>query len=679
MIDGQSLNLTHERTAALKALMPDVFSEDKIDVDRLRQALGEEVFVKNEHYELSWAGKSDARREIQRQTTATLTPDRLASVDFDASDNVFIEGENLEVLRVLQRAYFGRVKMIYIDPPYNTGNDSFIYPDDYAERLTEYRQRTGKTDDDGFLNKQDLWYQNRRESGQFHSAWLSMMYPRLFAARNLLRQDGVIFVSIDDNEGNALKMLMDEIFGIENYLATLIWKRRQNVDSRSKNGASVDHEYVLCYGKSETGILRGASKDLDKYSNPDNDPRGDWMSADMTGLATKEQRPNLHYDLEDPETKIVYDCPSSGWRYEPKRMKSLMEHGEVLFPSKAGGRPRRKKFLKDLQSDFTGFSTVLDTVFNTQGTREVRMLFDDKDYFDFPKPSEYIRKLIRQGTAEDTNDIVLDFFAGSATTAQAVMELNAEDGGNRSFVLVQLPEPTDPKSEAYRAGYKTIADVSRERIRRVIQKMHREADEAARTIAALDVTIADKTAQIAEIQATTPAELFDATNPPKAIQRLTTEIDKLEKKRTETRDSHDRLVQTAKNFRAYRLSPSNFNVWQNDTTDPLLIEQLLIDFAQSDKPGAEAERMLTEFLLKTGYPLTTSVEVLDLGGVPAYSVAGGELLVLLDGYNEAINAQIWATYPKHVVCLDRLFAGHDEVLANLNLELADRDIKLTVI
>ena len=192
MIDGQSLNLTQERIKALKTLLPDVFSEDKIDWERLRQSLGEELFVKNEHYELSWAGKADARREIQRPTTATLVPDRPASVDFEASDNVFIEGENLEVLRVLQRAYFGRVKLIYIDPPYNTGDDSFIYPDDYAERLSEYRQRTGKTDDDGFLNKQDLWHQNRRENGQFHSAWLSMMYPRLFIARNLLREDGVI-------------------------------------------------------------------------------------------------------------------------------------------------------------------------------------------------------------------------------------------------------------------------------------------------------------------------------------------------------------------------------------------------------------------------------------------------------------------------------------------------------
>ena len=304
-MDGKSLDVMPEKLVHLKALFPDIFAEDKIDLQRLKEILGEEVFVQNEHYELSWAGKSEARREIQKQTTATLTLDRIGSVNFGSTQNVFIEGENLEVLRVLQKSYFGKIKIIYIDPPYNTGNDSFVYPDDYSERSDEFNKRTGITDENGFLNKQDLWQRNNRENGRFHSVWLSMMYPRLYLARNLLREDGVIFISIDDNEASNLKLICDEIFGEENFISSFIWKRRQNVDSRSKNGASVDHEYIIVYSKNADGKIRGADKDMDKYSNPDNDPRGVWMSDNMIGLATKDQRPNLHYDVIDPETGIT--------------------------------------------------------------------------------------------------------------------------------------------------------------------------------------------------------------------------------------------------------------------------------------------------------------------------------------------------------------------------------------
>ncbi len=225
-MDGKSLDINAELIAQLKAMLPDVFSEDKIDFQRLKTALGEDAFVQGEHYELSWAGKTEARKEIQKQTTATLAPNRAASVDFDHAQNLFIEGENLEVLRTLQRSYFGKVKMIYIDPPYNTGNDSFVYPDDYSERQDEYKKRTGMTDENGFLNKQDLWRQNRRENGQFHSVWLSMMYPRLYLSRNLLREDGVIFISIDDNEAANLKLLCDEVFGEENFVANVVWQKK---------------------------------------------------------------------------------------------------------------------------------------------------------------------------------------------------------------------------------------------------------------------------------------------------------------------------------------------------------------------------------------------------------------------------------------------------------------------
>lgn len=543
-MDGKSLDVMPEKLVHLKALFPDIFAEDKIDLQRLKEILGEEVFVQNEHYELSWAGKSEARREIQKQTTATLTLDRIGSVNFGSTQNVFIEGENLEVLRVLQKSYFGKIKIIYIDPPYNTGNDSFVYPDDYSERSDEFNKRTGITDENGFLNKQDLWQRNNRENGRFHSVWLSMMYPRLYLARNLLREDGVIFISIDDNEASNLKLICDEIFGEENFISSFIWKRRQNVDSRSKNGASVDHEYIIVYSKNADGKIRGADKDMDKYSNPDNDPRGVWMSDNMIGLATKDQRPNLHYDVIDPETGINYGCPVTGWRYEPKRMTEFIKNGEVIFPKLPTGRPRRKKFQADLISEFTGKSSILNTAFNTQATRELRELFGGADYFDFPRPIDLVKEFISQLDNNEIDTIILDFFAGSGTTAQAVMELNEENGGNRQFICVQMPEALGENSEAYKSGYKTIADITKARISKVIEKITTERES------------------------------------------------KLE---LETRQPLG--------FNAYKLAPSNFKIWRSDIQGKdAILEQLQV-FQSSEKSGSPQENMLTELLLKTGLGL----------------------------------------------------------------------------
>ncbi len=262
-MDGQSLDVTAEKIAQLRAIFPEVFSENKIDFARLKAILGESVVFPNEHYELNWAGKAEARKEIQKQTTATLIPDKGNSVDFDAAGNIFIEGENLEVLRVLQKSYFGKVKMIYIDPPYNTGNDSFVYPDDYAERQADYNKHTGITNGDGDLNGQDLWRKNTRENGQFHSVWLSMMYPRLYLARNLLREDGLIFVSIDDNEQTNLKQLMDEIFGEENFVAVFPWRKR-TAKSDVPFGVSQDYEWILSYTRGGFGAGIGHER---KYNH----------------------------------------------------------------------------------------------------------------------------------------------------------------------------------------------------------------------------------------------------------------------------------------------------------------------------------------------------------------------------------------------------------------------------
>jgi len=619
-IDGQSLDITTHNIERLKALFPDVFTEGKIDFARLRQALGVAVNTSGEHYELSWAGKSEARKEVQKQTTATLMPDREGSINFDNSENIFIEGENLEVLRVLQKSYFGKVKMIYIDPPYNTGNDSFVYPDDYSERQDEYNRRTGITGEGGFLNKQDLWKKNTKENGQFHSVWLSMMYPRLYLARNLLREDEVIFISIDDNEQANLKLLMDEVFGEENAIGQLIWKRRQNVDSRAKKGISVDHEYMLCYSKSSERVIQGAEKDLTKYSNPDNDPRGNWMSDNMVGLATREQRPNLHYDLEDPKTGIVYKCPPTGWRYEPKRLYDLVKNDEVLFPSKPDGRPRRKKFLNDLESDFTGFSTILNTVFNTQGTREVRTLFDEKEYFNFPKPKDLIKLLLKQGLDKDKGHIALDFFAGSATTAHAVLELNKEDGGNRKFILVQMPEPSEEISEAYKAGYKTIADISKARIKKVFQKL-----------------ISQKEGKIE----------FDTDSPPLG-------------------------------FQAYKLAPSNFKQWRGDLQSKEDILAQLELFTQNAKPEAKTEAMLTELLLKAGLPLTTRVQTEQTAEGAFYFLPQINTCISLNAFGPETRNAVYERKPIEVIVLNSLFQS-DEALSNTKLEYTEAGINLTLI
>ena len=301
------------------------------------------------------------------------------------------------------------------------------------------------------------------------------MLPRLLLARDLLSKDGVIFISIDDNEQGNLKMLCDDIFGEENLICSFIWKKRQMVDSRTKNGASKDHDYLLCYGRREDCRILGKESDKAKYSNPDNDPRGPWMSDNMVGLATESQRPNLHYNLTNPTTGITYSCPPTGWRYEPKRMSELIERNEVIFPTDPTGRPRRKKFMKDLESEYTGLSSVLETVYSSQGTRELRELYEGKEYFDFPKPVDYIKLILTQGIAPTDKDsvYVLDFFGGSSSTAHAAMQLISE-GNEINYILVQIQAPFEKETEAFKAGFKTIDELGFDRIKRAAKKIETE-------------------------------------------------------------------------------------------------------------------------------------------------------------------------------------------------------------
>lgn len=476
-----SPNLTQENIARIRELFPGCVTEARgedgnlrlaVDFNLLRQELSDSVVEgPRERYHLNWPGKREALLTANTPIAKTLRPCREESVNFDATKNIFIEGDNLDALKLLQETYLGTVKMIYIDPPYNTGND-FIYEDDFAEGTEEFLIRSNQKNEEG-----NRLVANTEANGRFHSDWLSMMYPRLKLARNLLRDDGVIFISIDDGEVHNLRKTLDELYGTKNFLGIFQWRRRQKADNRNQSRVSPDHEYIVAYSKSGETHLKGTEIDTEKYINPDNDPRGPWASIDLSGLATATQRPNLHFDIVDPNTGISYPPnPSRGWSKSKDTIAKMIEEGRILFPKTNTGRPREKKFLRDLQSNVTGFSTCLDSKvvgYTTNGTREATELLGGK-FFDFPKPVNLLKQLLFQTTSLD--DIILDFFAGSATTAQAVMQLNAEDGGNRRFIMVQLPEPCGENSEAFQAGYKTIAEIGKERIRRAGARIKAEAE-----------------------------------------------------------------------------------------------------------------------------------------------------------------------------------------------------------
>jgi len=461
-IDGLSLSLVEEAVDALGTLFPEAFREGRIDFSVLQELLGDYTDHSDEHYGFAWHGKTASRRIAQTPSSGTLRPRESESEAWDKTQNLFVTGDNLEVLKLLQKSYYGRVKMIYIDPPYNTGKE-FIYPDKYKDNLDTYLRFTGQVSAEGLK-----FSPNTETAGRYHTNWLNMMYPRLKLARNLLTDDGLIFISIDDHEMANLKKICDEVFGEESLVAVFVWKSRQNKDNRPEKGASIDHEYVLCYG----GRIRGDQRKTSQYTNPDNDPRGDWASANMVGLATPDRRPNLHYDLIDPETGINYGCPKMGWRYDRNTMARLIAEDRIIWPDSPNGRPRRKSFISELGSEYTGSSSFIgQDVYTRDGTAEVTDLFGFRA-MDFPKPTALIESLIEQGSESD--DIILDFFAGSATTGEAVWRLNARDGKRRRFILVQLPEQCGEETEAHKHGYATIADLGRERLRRTAAKIEAE-------------------------------------------------------------------------------------------------------------------------------------------------------------------------------------------------------------
>jgi adenine-specific DNA-methyltransferase len=583
----------------LGAAFPEIFAEGKIDFDQLKRILGEWVEPGKERFSLNWPGKAECIKIIQQPSVAALKPVRAESVDFDTTENLFIEGDNLEVLKLLQKSYFSKVKLIYIDPPYNTGNE-FIYPDKYAETLETYLAYTGQVDDGG-----RKFSTNTDASGRFRSRWLNMMYPRLYLARNLLREDGAIFMSISDHELSSLRQICDLVFGEENFVAQLVWKSRKFPDSRSVTQVSTDHEYIVVYRRSEEALFRGIGRDETKFKNPDNDARGLWMSRSILGLATADQRPNLHYPIKDPATGMVFEAPANrGWRYSKERMQKLISEGRILFPKDSDGRPREKKFKPDLQSEYMAFPSIIDDVFTSDGTEEVRRLFGAQ-VFDFPKPSELMRRLVEQLSADD--DIVLDFFAGSGSLAHGVMLQNQKDEGRRRWIMIQLPEACDDGTEAAKLGYKTIAEIGKERIRRA------------------------------------------------AAQIASGEHDQLHL---------DASIQPDNGFKALKLDRSNFKVWNGGAEEQEFERQieLHIDHLLST---SSAEDVLYELLLKAGFQLTTKIRTAIFAGKSVFSIEGGSLLICLEKKitPDLIDALADAN-PLQVICLDEAFKGNDQLKAN---------------
>ena len=625
-----------DRLSELRGLFPEAFAEGRFDAEKLRAALGEKGAVsadERERYGLSWAGKSDALKTLRTLTTATLRPAPGESVAFDATGHAIIEGDNLEVLKILQHAYYGKVKLIYIDPPYNTGGD-FIYPDDYAEGLGSYLAFTRQVDEEGAKLTTNV-----DTSGRFHSRWLTMMYPRLFLARNLLREDGVIFVSIDDHEVHNLRLVMDEIFGEENFAAQLVWKNKLNAGALTKGFSNV-HEYILCYSRNpvENIVAPLTDEAISQYKGRDSKfaTRGGFVTQPLA-TGSKDARPNLRYPIIWKGKEI---WPDKQWLWSKDRVEAAIANDEIVVNETDGKlNVRVKQYLRDENGEVRKMKpvSILLGPFNQEGSKEIDATLGD-GVFDFPKPSALVRYLLSLSINADDGreEIILDFFAGSGTTAQAVLELNAEDGGQRKFVLVQLPEPTG------RADFPTIAEITKERVRRVIAKMQTELAAKERK---------DRKEGTEEL----PLE------PSKSLRSL-----------------RSFAANPDLGFRVFKLAESNFAIWDPAlaATDPEgLAEQWRLS-AENVSADASEQALLYELMLKSGLPLHTPAIPHDVAGQRAYALDEGRLLICLsrDLTREALRVMAQLA-PQSVLCLDVAFKGNDALKTNAQLEFQSHGIQ----
>lgn len=607
-------NKADENFQKLAALFPNAVTETidettgevvrAIDKDVLMQEINTTVVDgKEERYQFTWPDKKKSILLANSPISKTLRPCREESVDFDNTENLYIEGDNLDVLKLLQETYLGKIKMIYIDPPYNTGND-FVYNDDFAESTEEYLANSGQFDEEG-----NRLVQNTESNGRFHTDWLNMIYPRLKLAKDLLSDDGVIFISIDDNEQDNIKKICDEIFCGKNFIAQVIWERAFSPVNLKKH-FSESHDYIICYAKNiEVCVCNGLPRSTEtdnRYSNPDNDPRGPWMSSDMTvGPAIESKL----YDIVTPSGNVLK--PSSGrcWLFTKERYAEMRADNRIWFGEKGNNMPRVKKFLSEVKQGVTPMTIwkYTEVGHSQDAAQNLKLLFDGKSFFDYPKSVELIKRCIQ--LYSDKDSIILDFFSGSATTAHAVMQLNAEDGGHRKFIMVQLPEETDEKSEAYKAGYKNICEIGKERIRRAGNKIKEALLKDGTDIR----HIAEHLPKAKQIK------IDDVSAP--VIPARWSESD-------ETEDNKKIADSLDIGFRVLKLDSTNMkDVYYNPSEfQPSMLDNL----ADNIKEDRTPEDLLFQVMLDLGILLSSKIEESVIGGKKVFNVEDNYLIACFD-------------------------------------------------
>lgn len=657
----QTANKADENFKKLAAMFPNSVTETvnengevvrAIDKDVLMQEISCKVVDGNEErYQFTWPDKKKSILLANAPINKTLRPCREESVDFDTTENLYIEGDNLEVLKLLQETYLGKIKMIYIDPPYNTGHD-FVYEDDFAQGTSEYLAISGQFDEEG-----NRLVPNPESNGRFHTDWLNMLYPRLRLAKDLLSDDGVIFVSIDDNEVDNLKKVCSEIFGEINLVAEIPWQSRASV--QNDTDFSVNHEYICVYAKkrrlenrrlkesnytewhsNNSFVCKPLPLDKSKFDNPDNDPRGLWKADPFDA---PNVRPNLTYPVTNPNTGEEHLPPRGRhWRFLPEKFSSALADNRIVWTNNGLGRPQLKVFYEEKKE----FGSVDNSWFSadrigtsTNGTKELMRLFDGQVFFDTPKPTSLLLKLINLANTKD-NDIILDFFSGSATTAHAVMQLNAEDGGHRKFIMVQLPEKTDEKSEAYKAGYQNICEIGKERIRRAGTKINNENEKLK------DVPLLKDNKDV---------QLFlsIAENGHDAIERTKSAFERVD-------ISHS--LDTG--FRVLKCDTSNMkDVYYNPAEYEVNMFSRLEDNIKEDRTP---EDLLFQVMLDLGVLLSSKIEETTIAGKKVFNVEDNYLIACFDSdvSEETIKA-IAKQKPYYFVMRDSSMAS-DSVATNFD-------------
>ena len=594
----KSMDIVEDRKSKLKELFPEAFDEERIDFEKLKRIIeGGWGTSGEEKYEMTWPGKNECLRVIQEPSIGTLKPCREESIDFHSTQNLFIEGDNLEVLKLLQKAYYGKIKMIYIDPPYNTGKE-FVYPDKYSESLDIYLKYTGQK------NKEGVKFSTNQETdGRFHSRWLSMMYSRLFLARNLLKDDGVIFISIDDNEVYNLRKLCNEIFGETNFVACLTWVKKEKTSGvPPKNKSIPNKEYIAVYEKQKDFCFKGVLGSKDSYKQ---DKEGNYYRT-MPIQATGKQ--DNYFHIINPKNGNKH---YGNWAFSEKSIKEMIKKNLIVFPKEEQQKPTQIVYYnEEKKSPIFHHMGLYDS---EKQTKKFKSQFPNIN-FDFPKPLSLLKFILEQSTTK--NATILDFFAGSSTTAHAVMDLNKEDGGNRKYIMVQLPEPCDKNSEAFKEGLKTIADIGKERIRKAAKKIEEELNKENK-----------------------PPQLMDEND----------------RKRIENLDV---------GFKVFKLDKSNFRVWDGKV-DEYVAKQLKLHLDKMISPTSSDEDILYEILLKSGFELTEKIKNKTLANKTVYSIKDDELLICIDRkLSKEVILEMANLKPAHCICLDIGFENNDQLKAN---------------